>query len=103
MDLNPFPRSSWTLDGGPYELANHCVEHKSNILLLLNAWLDSKEEPETENDYSTINYWAARLRPLWKGSDRTRPTNDDEPSDHETTVIVCNRSGEENGAHYLLS
>ena len=33
--------------------------------MLLNAWPDSEEDPQDDTDWSTINYWALRLRPLW--------------------------------------
>ncbi|KAH9047681.1 carbon-nitrogen hydrolase [Lactarius hengduanensis] len=105
MDLNP--RSSWTIDGGPYELADHCLETGSNLLVLLNAWLDSEKEEDRDEDLSTMNYWATLLRPLWyrKGDE----PNDEgaelkkAPEDVETVVVVCNRSGIENGAKFAGS
>lgn len=99
MDLNTFSRAAWTLDGGPYELAQHCLDNNTDVLLLLNAWLDSKQDIEEEHDWQTINYWAARLRPLWKRAlHEISPNTEDAGSAHETTVIVSNRTGEENGA-----
>ncbi|KAH9080398.1 carbon-nitrogen hydrolase [Lactarius deliciosus] len=105
MDLNP--RSPWTIDGGPYELAGHCLETGSNLLVLLNAWLDSEKEEDRDEDLSTMNYWATLLRPLWyrKGDE----PNDEgtelkkAPEDVETMVVVCNRSGIENGAKFAGS
>ena len=96
MDLNP--RSPWTLDGGPYELAEHCLKTGSSLLILLNAWLDSEVEEDREEDISTMNYWATLLRPLWYRKD-DEPTDEVKkaPEDVETTVVVCNRSGIENG------
>ncbi|KAI0279176.1 hypothetical protein BGY98DRAFT_463685 [Russula aff. rugulosa BPL654] len=64
MDLNP-ESPSWTLDGGPYELVDHCLKTGSSLLILLNAWLDSEEEKDMEDDISTMNYWTTMLRPLW--------------------------------------
>src|SRR5882762_10601852 len=106
MDLNP--RSpSWTIDGGPYELADHCLRTGSGLLILLNAWLDSEEENDMEEDISTMNYWATLLRPLWYrmdnnepliGEDHAEPRNISEGS--ETIVVICNRSGTENGEHF---
>ena len=123
----------WTLPEGPYELADHCLENRTNLLVLLNAWLYSGQEEhdgliveERENedekgegsqdgpDRSTIDFWAARLWPLWRKDARNSyaPTTQssgsagDEQSGikqenglhtHETSVIVCNRTGEENG------
>lgn len=75
--------------------------------MLLNAWLDSGEEREAEEDIPTLNFWATLLRPLWDrigGSNRrssgaeedARPQNNTS-EDAETVVVVCNRSGVENG------
>lgn len=113
MDLNP--RSpSWTIDGGPYELAEHCLKTGSSLLILLNAWLDSEKEQDVQVDISTLNCWATMLRPLWHrmgnddGSNRGEedvaaaaepPRNISE--DTETVVVVCNRSGDENGEEFL--
>jgi protein N-terminal amidase len=106
MDLNP--RSpSWTFDGGPYELAEHCLKTGSGVLILLNAWLDSEEEKDMEEDISTMNYWATLLRPLWfrmgDNNNRSNGEEDAEPQNSilsaapETIVVICNRSGTENG------
>ena len=87
------------------------------MLLLLNAWLESsshdddddeEEEEEAvddamgkeggEADENTMRYWAARLRPLWdRGEGNAGGTNG-----RETTVIICNRCGTENGTFGLL-
>jgi protein N-terminal amidase len=106
MDLNP-KSPSWTIDGGPYELADHCLKTGSGLLVLLNAWLDSEGEEDMEEDISTMNYWATMLRPLWyrmgnnnDGEDAAEPQNISE--DSETVVVICNRSGTENGEHFLL-
>ena len=99
MDLNP--RSPWTVDGGPYELADHCLETESSLLILLNAWLDSETEEDREEDFSTMNYWATMLRPLWHR--KVCKPNDEGAGlkkareEVETVVVVCNRSGIENG------
>ena len=126
MDLNAQPPADWTLEEGPYELAEHCIAKQADVLVLLNAWLDSELAPESEKDWGTLNYWAARLRPLWartedledEGSDSdsasasaSEADGDGETSEqenetaaprhqhpgHETIVIVCNRCGQENG------
>jgi protein N-terminal amidase len=105
MDLNP-QAPAWTLEGGPYELADHCLRTDSRVLLLLNAWLDSRADPADEQDWQTLNYWAARLRPLWTA----RGTSEHEQSRAEhgegadgTVVVVCNRSGEEDGQFGLCA
>ena len=96
MDLNP--RSPWTVEGGPYELADHCLETRSSLLILLNAWLDSENEEDREEDISTMNYWATLLRPLWyRKVDESNNEVKKAPEDVETVVVVCNRSGIENG------
>ncbi|KIK69821.1 hypothetical protein GYMLUDRAFT_34230 [Collybiopsis luxurians FD-317 M1] len=101
-DLNVTDSDEWTLEGGPYEMADYALRQNSNILILLNAWLDSGKEMEEETDWHTLNYWAARLRPLWvKNSlnqDSNRLSEDGQHLDgKEMIVAVCNRTGEENG------
>jgi protein N-terminal amidase len=101
MDLNP--RSPWTFDGGPYELADHCLQTGSSLLIMLNAWLDSGKFEDEEEDISTLNYWATLLRPLWcrmgKGPNEDGHGLPVRPGDTETVVVVCNRSGVEKGEH----
>ena len=105
MDLNP--RSlSWTIDEGPYELADHCLRTGSGLLILLNAWLDSEAEVDMEEDISTMNYWATMMRPLWDRMGNNGSSGEDAgpqniPEDSETIVVICNRSGTENGEHSL--
>lgn len=99
MDLNP-QTPDWTSAEGPYELADYCIAKKTNVLLLLNAWLDSKEETEEEKDWQTLNYWAARMTPLWtdKVSIHSKMSQNNDPGEgQETIVVVCNRVGDENG------
>ncbi|KAH8114496.1 hydrolase [Phellopilus nigrolimitatus] len=103
MDLNPHPPSLWSLEDGPYEIADYCRntvdKPRTKILVLLNAWLDSQEDTDRKWDTRTLNYWSARLRPLWdiehadipfgnKESIRTHPD-----FSKETIVIICNRCG----------
>lgn len=107
MDLNTRPPGRWTLNKGPYEIADYCIEKKVTVLVLLNAWLDSLRDTHDPIDWSTMNYWAARLRPLWarKGdsekeeyeSDESVSEGEDLALGHETIVIICNRSGQEDG------
>ncbi|KAF8182284.1 carbon-nitrogen hydrolase [Pholiota molesta] len=80
MDLNP-QTPEWTSAEGPYEIADYCVAQKANVLLLLNSWLDSREETEEDKDWQSLNYWAARTRPLWAEN------STDTASDHETVFI----------------
>ncbi|KNZ73145.1 Protein N-terminal amidase, partial [Termitomyces sp. J132] len=110
MDLNPAPSHEQTPSvEWPYELADYCVRNKSRLLVLLDAWLDSdSDDGEDEEDagdgasdnepnWHTLRYWAARLQPLW-GRDWRRPgSNETLLPPHETIVVVCNRTGTENG------
>ncbi|KAI5119041.1 hypothetical protein M0805_005907 [Coniferiporia weirii] len=106
MDLNPHPPSLWTLAGGPYEIADYCRsavdKPRTNILVLLNAWLDSKEDEDSKWDLQTLNYWIARLRPLWdiehvaneSGNNKEGPSGSaGERFPKETIVVICNRCG----------
>lgn len=88
MDLNAQPPHSWTTADGPYELADYCLKEKTNVLVLLNAWIDSAEDPDDRHDMYTVDFWAERLRPLWLESSS---------ASQETFVVVCNRGGDENG------
>lgn len=121
MDLNPHPPANWTLSGGPYEIADYCrfsgpvpgiasesgTKSRTNILVLLNAWLDSGSDIESKWDVSTLNYWTARLRPLWDKEHNNSST--DEKSEEygtdsrkkDTIVIICNRCGDDNGEHII--
>lgn len=105
-DLNPATSDPWTVEDGPYEIADYALSQNSDILILINAWLDSRNEEEEDNDWHTLNYWAARLRPLWvkdtsESSDKSSEEEDGEAEDgvdkKEIIVGVCNRTGEENG------
>jgi len=78
------------------------------MLILLNAWLDSEEEQDYEVDMSTLNYWATLLRPLWyrKGNEESNGKDSELrgiSEDAETVVVVCNRSGVENGTTFAGS
>lgn len=100
MDLNPRPPSLWTSREGPYEIADYCRstegKNRTNVLLLLNAWLDTKEDPESKWDLQTLNYWTARLRPLWDIEHGNDPTGN-KGATKETIVVICNRCGADNG------
>ncbi|EIN12801.1 carbon-nitrogen hydrolase [Punctularia strigosozonata HHB-11173 SS5] len=105
MDLNAQPPAVWTLEEGPYELAEHCLSTRSRVLVVLNAWLDSLEDEDAETDWSTLNYWAARLRPLWRnrGSVLAQAVTPSQPHAEHVTVIICNRSGKESGIKFAGS
>ena len=105
MDLNPHPPVEWTLSTGPYELADYCRSRsrkdRSNVLVLLNAWLDSRENEESKWDVRTVNYWAARLRPLWDVEHVDEKEAGEDST--ETVVIVCNRCGADDGELVISS
>ncbi|KAI0755107.1 carbon-nitrogen hydrolase [Daedaleopsis nitida] len=126
MDLNVQPPALWDSALGPYEIAEYCIAQKTNVLVLLNAWLDSEMRPEDDTDWQTINYWAMRLRPLWarvvEADKRADPSGSHPDSDsdaeearadephpdgrkpgEELVVVVCNRCGEENGITFAGS
>ncbi|QRW06435.1 carbon-nitrogen hydrolase [Ceratobasidium sp. AG-Ba] len=89
MDLNPHPPNVWASIEGPYEIADYCIENNVDTLVLLCAWLRSSYYDDSDAgqsfDSNTVNYWIARLRPLWHaGTDKY-------------TVIICNRTGTERG------
>ena len=67
-----------------------------------NYPMDSGMEESQPKDWITLNYWSARLRPLWvapspEGSPYNPSPNTNMNTGHETFVVICNRSGEENG------
>lgn len=94
MDLNPFPPFVWDSKEGPYELASFSIENDTNLLIILCAWLDSKEHPEQPWDKNTVDYWLARLLPLWRRIG-------DQQVARDTIVVICNRAGAEGGSYYF--
>ncbi|RPD62257.1 carbon-nitrogen hydrolase [Lentinus tigrinus ALCF2SS1-7] len=113
MDLNVQPPAMWDLTLGPYEIAEYCIAQKTNLLVLLNAWLDSKSSPDEDTDWQTINYWATRLRPLWakvakedakaEADGHASSSEEGRKPGEELVVVVCNRCGEENGITFAGS
>jgi len=123
MDLNPHT-ALWSTEKGPFELAEYCLSTESkprtNVLLLLNAWLDSKEDLGERWDWQTLNYWLSRLRPLWKKEvdphDESNSDSDDsddgetpahqsnnEDRSKQTIVVICNRCGDDKGTQFAGS
>lgn len=101
MDLNPQNSPEWNLRTGPYEIADYCSAKGTNVLIMLNSWLDSGHNPESKHDHETLRYWGARLRPLWDDDEDPdgyaelhRVPGEENP---ETIVVLCNRTGTENG------
>lgn len=92
MDLNVQRPLKWESVEGPYEIASYCIVERSNLLILLNAWLESPEDIGEDYAWTTMNFWAHRLAPLW-GRQEEVFTDDH----HEMSVVVCNRTGYENG------
>jgi protein N-terminal amidase len=71
---------------------------------------DGAENEDHDYDLHNVNYWAARLRPLWvkEGVEGGFVEDDDlQTMDKgevgETVVVVCNRFGEENGMQFFYS
>jgi protein N-terminal amidase len=96
MDLNVKRPAEWKSIEGPYEIASHCIAEKSNLLILLNAWLESPEDAGDDQAWATMNFWAHRLLPLWKPQEGAS-TNDQ----RDVGVVICNRTGNENGESYV--
>ena len=126
-DLNVQAPAVWdSIEHGPYELARHCMQEGTRLLVVLNAWLKSDTDENEESgderkdegegsevdvdgdshqqpDRSVLHYWAVRLRPTWAGDNETEKV---ERSEHQTdlnepndlTVVLCNRFGHEGGA-----
>lgn len=104
MDLNPHPPNL----GDEYEMASYCQSTHSDVLILLNAWLDTSmegnpasegievdeegERDAMEPDWQTVRFWTGRLRPLWDASASTASDS----HLRTTCVVVCNRTGLEN-------
>jgi protein N-terminal amidase len=93
MDLNPFPPAVWTSREGPYELANFAINHNTRLLIILCAWLDSKAYPDEPWDKQTVDYWLARLLPLWRRTNGQQAKPD-------TVVVICNRAGADGGSYF---
>lgn len=96
MDLNVRRPLEWESIEGPYEIASHCITEKSNLLILLNAWLESPEDAGDSHGWTTMNFWAHRLRPLWEPHEGTSAGDQ-----RETHVVICNRTGNENGESHV--
>lgn len=86
MDLNPW---EYTAPFSAYEYAKFIVDTNVSLILLPMAWLLPKGEDagSLEPSESTFTYWIQRLHPLINDA-KTR------------TVVVCNRTGQEDDAIY---
>jgi protein N-terminal amidase len=85
MDLNPW---EFTSPFTAYEFANFVLANDVELVLLPTAWLLPDEyDGDGGPSMSTLTYWIRRLGPLMEdGVSRI--------------VVVCNRTGEEEGAKY---
>jgi len=92
MDLNVQRPLEWKSIEGPYEIASHCIAENSNLLILLDAWLESPEDIGEDYAWTTMNFWALRLVPLWEQREGVSATEQ-----REMNVVVCNRTGNESG------
>ena len=87
MDLNPW---EFKAPFSSYEYANYILENDISLVLLPMAWLlPSEYDPQTTYgpSKSTMEYWIRRLDPLIHDSTIR-------------TIVICNRTGEEEGAAY---
>ena len=96
MDMNVQRPLEWTSIEGPYEIASYCVAEKTNLLILLNAWLESPEDTGEDHAWTTMNFWGHRLRPLWELREAVSGDNQG-----EMNVLICNRTGTENGEFHI--
>ena len=97
MDLNPFPPAIWnSLDESiPHEIAEYVKQQDVPLLVILCAWMDSGVDHLQEWDPKTLEFWLARLRPLWQ-------TSNDKPFRNETIVVLCNKCGSEGGMSFQV-
>ncbi|KAI6108542.1 carbon-nitrogen hydrolase [Pisolithus croceorrhizus] len=128
-DLNVHKPAVWdSLEDGPYELARHCIREGTRLLVLLNAWLKSRDEDEDEGegahdvdddddglepDWKTLNWWAHRLRPTWAHHPVTEKEYEDQRTvsqingsgvgPKDLVVVACNRIGDEGGKTFVGS
>jgi len=109
MDLNP---QDMDRDSFPVcELAEFAKQKNARILVVLCAWLHSGDSPDSQWDMTNINYWVARVKPLWKRQETSVNNEGTSPllgpgttsetsgavEDRETIVVICNRIGIEQG------
>ncbi|KAF9222937.1 carbon-nitrogen hydrolase [Gyrodon lividus] len=121
-DLNVQKPAVWqSIEEGPYELAQHCIQSGTRLLVLLNAWLhperdefgqgdqpdqddgdpedaDGEESDGLEPNWEVLHYWAARLRPIWASDQgvaniKDQKAKSEDPED--LVVVLCNRCGRE--------
>jgi protein N-terminal amidase len=86
MDLNPW---EFIAPFSCYEFANYILANDVSLVIIPMAWLLSAEQESesVEPSLATFNYWIKRFEPLVHDA-KTR------------TVVICNRTGEEEGAVY---
>ena len=87
MDLNPKD----FLNPKAYEFPNYILSYPSiSLILLPMAWLRNSSSPDSTSSgpgQMTLEYWIKRLDPLiW--------------AQRRRWVVICNRTGEEEGACY---
>ncbi|KAJ3810643.1 carbon-nitrogen hydrolase [Lentinula aff. lateritia] len=118
MDLNAQPPADWKTRGPPYEVAEYALKEDVDVVVMLNAWLDSGEAHGNDLgdmfDWTTVEFWATRLKPLWvQGGASAKEQEDSEDEgetqgevdacDRRTIVVICNRTGEEKGQTFAGS
>jgi len=61
MDINPKD----FIAGDKFELADHIVKTKADVVLFLTNWVDSEKDSIHSNDVAaTYKYWLHRLTPV---------------------------------------
>ncbi|KAJ3892913.1 carbon-nitrogen hydrolase [Lentinula edodes] len=112
MDLNAQPPADWKTRGPPYEVAEYALKEDVDVVVMLNAWLDSGEDEKDFGDvfdWTTVEFWATRLKPLWvqggarassllqhdttqvrlSGSDSSAKEQEESKDEEETRGEVC--------------
>jgi len=113
MDLNPHPPNTDDDLSPVYELAEFALQKNARILVVLCAWLNSGDSPDSQWDMVNINYWVERVKPLWERPGTSVDHVGASPhhfaldagttskvEDRETIVVVCNRTGIERGTTF---
>nr|CCA23339.1 hypothetical protein FG07204.1 [Albugo laibachii Nc14] len=91
MDINPY---NFTAPFDKYEFGNYVVkEHPSELVIFSCAWNDF--DSEQEDVMPTLQYWASRLTPI------TEAIQMGAYGFKDCYFICSNRTGTENGVHFV--
>jgi protein N-terminal amidase len=81
MDLNP---KDFITPFKAFEYAHFLLQHDVRLVVIPMAWLLPEDEDREMPSLGRVEYWACRLSPLLT-------------DDTVRTVVVCNRTGDEEG------